>query len=131
RVELRLDLEPDLPSVTGDARALNQVFLNLLKNAVEALEGRGGTLLGSGCREGEGGRSEGRDDGPGLAPEGVARGLQPLPTQKAAGRGTGLGLAISRRIAGEHGGSLEAGPAAEGGARFVLRLPIDGGARAA
>ncbi|HZO08479.1 MAG TPA: ATP-binding protein, partial [Myxococcota bacterium] len=131
RVELRLDLAPDLPSVEGDARALNQVFLNLLKNAVEALEGRGGTIWVSGRREGEGVRVEVRDDGPGIAPEALARVFEPFHTTKSAGRGTGLGLAISRRIASEHGGSLEAGSAAEGGAAFVLRLPLAGGAHAA
>ena len=131
RVELRLEVEPGLPSVEGDARALNQLFLNLLKNAVEALEGRGGTIWVSGRREGEGVRVEVRDDGPGIAPEALARVFEPFHTTKSAGRGTGLGLAISRRIASEHGGSLEAGSAAEGGAAFVLRLPLAGGAHAA
>ena len=131
RVELRLELAPDLPSVEGDARALNQVFLNLLKNAVEALEGRGGTIWVSGGREGESVKIEVRDDGPGIAPEALPRVFEPFYTSKLAGQGTGLGLAISRRIAGEHGGSLEARPPAEGGACFVLRLPLRGGARAA
>ena len=76
-------------------------------------------------------RIEVRDDGPGIAPEALARVFEPFHTTKAAGRGTGLGLAISRRIAADHGGTLEARAAAEGGACLALRLPLAGGPRAA
>ena len=68
RAELHLDLAPELPPVECDPRALNQVFLNLLKNAAEALEGRGGTVWPSARLEGEGVRVEVRDDGPGTGP---------------------------------------------------------------
>ncbi len=131
RVELRLDLAPELPAVEGDPRALNQVFLNLLKNAAEALEGRGGTVWVSACQEGEWVRVEVRDDGPGIAPEALPRVFEPFHTTKPAGRGTGLGLSISRRIVSEHGGTLEVRSGPGAGASFAVRLPLRGGAGAA
>jgi signal transduction histidine kinase len=131
RVELRLDLPPELPAVEGDARALNQVFLNLLKNAAEALEGRGGTVWVSACQEGERVRVEVRDDGPGIAREAIPRVFEPFHSTKPAGRGTGLGLSISQRIVAEHGGSLELRSAPGEGASFTVLLPLDGGSRAA
>jgi signal transduction histidine kinase len=131
RVELRLDLDPGLPSVEGDPRALNQVFLNLLKNAAEALEGRGGTVWVSARAEGDAVRVEVRDDGPGIAPEALARIFEPFHTTKPAGRGSGLGLSISRRIVAEHGGSLEVESRPGAGATFAVRLPLRGGAVAA
>jgi signal transduction histidine kinase len=131
RIELHLDLDPDLPAVEGDPRALNQVFLNLFKNAAEALEGRGGTVWVSARREGDAVRVEIRDDGPGIDPEELPRIFEPFHTTKAAGRGTGLGLAISRRIVSEHGGTLEVESSPGAGARFAIRLPLPGGADAA
>jgi signal transduction histidine kinase len=131
RVELRLDLAPELPAVEGDPRALNQVFLNLLKNAAEALEGRGGTVWVSARREGDWVRVEVRDDGPGIAPEAIPRVFEPFHTTRSAGRGTGLGLSISRRIVAEHGGSLELHSAPGTGASFAVLLPLRGGAGAA
>jgi signal transduction histidine kinase len=131
RIELQLDLDPELPAVEADPRALNQVFLNLLKNAAEALEGRGGTVWVSARREGDAVWVEIRDDGPGIDPEELPRIFEPFHTTKAAGRGTGLGLAISRRIVSEHGGTLEVESSPGAGARFRVRLPLQGGAGAA
>jgi signal transduction histidine kinase len=131
RIELRMELAPDLPAVEADPGALNQVFLNLLKNAAEALEERGGTVWVSAHREGDAVRVEVRDDGPGIAPEQMARLFEPFHTTKAAGRGSGLGLSISRRIAADHGGSLEARSTPGAGTTLALRLPLRGGARAA
>jgi signal transduction histidine kinase len=131
RIELRLDLDPELPPVEGDPRALNQVFLNLLKNAAEALEGRGGNVWVSARREGDAVRVEVRDDGPGIDPAELLLVFEPFHTTKPAGRGTGLGLAISRRIVSEHGGTLEVESSPGAGARFTVRLPLQGGAGAA
>ncbi len=130
RVELRLDLAPDLPAVEGDPRALNQVFLNLLKNAAEALEGRGGTVWLSARGEGEGVCVEIRDDGPGIRPEQLPHLFEPFHTTKPAGRGTGLGLSISERIVAEHGGRLEVESSPGAGTRFAVRLPLRGGSGA-
>jgi signal transduction histidine kinase len=127
-IRLETDLADRVPLLFGDGRALNQVFLNLLKNATEALRGRGGTVsvyLGE-----EDGSIVVRvaDDGPGIPPECLGRLFEPFYTTKRAGDGTGLGLAISRRIVSDHGGSIEVESTGGEGSRFCVRLPIRGDA---
>jgi two-component system NtrC family sensor kinase len=124
RVEVRVEIEPDLPVLRGDARAINQVFLNLLKNAAEALEGRGGIVTVSAVVDGAWVVVRVRDDGPGVAPELHARLFEPFYSTKEAGRGTGLGLSISRRIVNDHGGSIEVSSAPGQGTTFTVRLPL-------
>jgi signal transduction histidine kinase len=123
RLESRLDA--DLPRVLGDASALKQVFLNLLKNAADALEKTGGTIRITADRgpEGRGVVVSVEDDGPGIDPVVQERVFDPFFTTKPAGRGTGLGLSICRRIAEAHGGTLEVASTPGSGATFTLRLP--------
>jgi signal transduction histidine kinase len=110
----------------GDARALNQVFLNLLKNAVEALEGTGGTVAVR-LRQGEGAVTvEIEDDGPGIDPALRERLFEPFVTSKPAGRGTGLGLPISRRIVQDCAGSLEVRSEPGRGTCFTVTLRAEG-----
>jgi signal transduction histidine kinase len=123
RVEARLELPETLPAVEGDARALNQVFLNLLKNAAEAFDERGGQIHVRAVPEGDSILVEIRDDGPGIAAELQARVFEPFFSTKEAGRGSGLGLSISRRIVSEHGGSLELVSEPGAGCCFRMRLP--------
>jgi signal transduction histidine kinase len=126
-VELQAELADELPLIPGDARALNQVFLNLLKNGTEALEGRGGTVSVALRQEGRSLVVEVRDDGPGITPELQERLFEPFFSTKAAGRGTGLGLSISSRIVTEHGGSMEVESCEGVGTTFRVRLPIRSG----
>ena len=124
RVEVRVEIQENLPVLTGDARAINQVFLNLLKNAAEALEGRGGVVTVSAVVEGAWVVVRVRDDGPGVAPELHTRLFEPFYSTKEAGRGTGLGLSISRRIVNDHGGSIEVESAPGQGTTVAIRLPV-------
>lgn len=103
---------------------LNQVFLNLLKNAAEALEGRGGIVTVSAVVDGAWVVVRVRDDGPGVAPELHTKLFEPFYSTKEAGRGTGLGLSISRRIVNDHGGSIEVESAPGQGTTFSVRLPV-------
>jgi len=123
--EIDLDVRiPDtLPRVPGDPRALNQVFLNLMKNAAEALDGRGGTISVAARPDDDSVVVEVGDDGPGIDPEVQMRLFDPFFSTKEAGRGTGLGLSISRRIVLEHGGALDVRSAPGRGTTFTLRLP--------
>jgi len=127
RAGVRVDVQIDgnLPRVRGDAGALSQVFLNLLKNAGEALETRGGRIGLEVRREGGSVLVEIRDDGPGVALEVRSRLFEPFVSTKDAGRGTGLGLSISHRIVTEHGGTLELRSGPGEGAVFTIRLPAE------
>jgi signal transduction histidine kinase len=125
-IEVRRHLEPELPAVTGDPRALNQVFLNLLKNAAEAFEGGRGVIDVRTFQQGGWILVEIQDDGPGVALEAADRLFEPFFSTKEAGRGSGLGLSITQRIVSEHGGRVEHVRPEEGGSCFRIHLPVAG-----
>jgi signal transduction histidine kinase len=127
RVRVEREYGPDLPPVSADPSALKQLFLNLLKNAGEALEETGGSVRVTAVRspEGRGVAVSVADDGPGIDASLRDRVFEPFFTTKPAGRGTGLGLSICRRIAEAHGGGLEVESTAGAGARFTVRLPVE------
>lgn len=113
---------PDLPPAYGDPVQIGQVVLNLVTNAVQAMDGPGGVLTLSGRADGTGAvELEVRDSGPGVPEDIRAHVFEPLFTTKA--RGIGLGLAVSRRLTEANEGSLDLAEASGGGAAFVLRLP--------
>jgi two-component system sensor histidine kinase HupT/HoxJ len=124
-VNLTVATEPT--PVLGRAGHIQQVVMNLVQNAVDALEGQAGGEIRLTVRP-EGPRAvlTVADNGPGV-PEALRPSIfDPFFTTKAVGRGTGLGLSISHKIAEEHGGTLalcDAGP----GACFRLDLPMAGG----
>jgi signal transduction histidine kinase len=128
-VDLRMELPERLPPVSGDPRAINQVFLNLLKNAAEALEGRGGVISVRATQEEGSVVVQIRDDGPGIAQDLLPRVFEPFYSTKGAGRGTGLGLSISRRIIAEHDGTIEVSSIDGEGASFTVQLPVQGDCR--
>jgi signal transduction histidine kinase/ActR/RegA family two-component response regulator len=117
---LETELEPDL-WVVGEDQRLQQVLLNLVNNAYDALAGGGGTALTiTASASPEWVEVSVRDDGPGLAEP--TRVFDPFYTTKPVGAGTGLGLSLVHRMVSEFGGSVEAFNAPEGGACIVLRL---------
>ena len=123
--QLEIDVEPGLPKLTADPASLNQVFLNLLKNAVEAQAGRRNARIRVRlAREGDHVVVRVADDGPGIAADALPRVFDPFYTTKDAEGGTGLGLSISHRIAADHGGSLTVESEEGMGAEFTLRLPL-------
>ena len=121
-VSLRLCVAADLPAVTADPERLEQVFLNLVGNAIEAVRGSGHVDLL--VRLHPGGFVEGvvADDGPGVPPEVLPHLFEPFFTTKAGG--TGLGLAVSDSIVRGFGGHITVGSQPGGGAVFTVRLPI-------
>ena len=128
RVQLVSRLADRMPRVTADSLQLQQVVLNLLVNAVEAMDGvtdrpRELTIT-SAAGETDEALIEVRDTGVGLDPTNTDRLFQSFYTTKADGMG--MGLAISRSIVAAHGGRLSAAPNEPHGARFRLTLPIDG-----
>ncbi len=122
-VELKSEVEPGLPQVLADSIQIQQVLLNLVRNAVEAVDGadsqRREVSLGV-RRAADGVQFTVRDTGPGLAPESRDKVFEPFYTTKADG--IGIGLPLSRSIADAHGGRLWAGAEAQGAA-FHLVLP--------
>ena len=123
--QVQLDLAPDLPLVNCIAPQLHQVFLNLLTNAVQALRGRGCIRVVTRRLEGAQVEMRFEDSGPGIAAEHLGRVFDPFFTTQAVGQGMGLGLSISWGIVHRHAGLLSAHNRTEGGACFVLQLPLD------
>ena len=114
----------DLPLIQAYAGELNQVWTNLIDNAVDAMNGAG-TLTIRACRSGDWVQVEIEDDGPGIDEEIQSKLFDPFFTTKAPGHGTGLGLNISRSLVVQrHQGllSLESRP---GRTCFTVRLPLD------
>ncbi|MEW6721181.1 MAG: ATP-binding protein [Thermodesulfobacteriota bacterium] len=122
-VEVLASLREDLPPCRGDKRLLEQVLLNLLSNAVQAMEGRNGERrirVTSAMENGEIAITV-ADTGPGIPEELRDKVFEPFFTTR--GSGTGIGLSISRKIVTEHGGTLRAGTCEGGGALFTILLP--------
>jgi len=124
RVLLRIDLAADRPIVRGDRVQLQQVVLNLLLNAIDAMRevhDRPRILLVTTREEAESLLLSVRDEGAGFADASVERLFDPFYTTKA--KGMGVGLAISRTIIENHGGRLNAASNADHGATLTCRLP--------
>ncbi len=133
--EIDRRFDPELPSVLCHAGEMNQVFLNLIVNAAQAIEASGKSLPGriavTTSRDGEQVTIRIEDSGTGI-PEGLRdRIFDPFFTTKDVGKGTGQGLAICRNVVvTKHGGSIEVDGREGQGAIFTLRLPIEGHAAA-
>jgi C4-dicarboxylate-specific signal transduction histidine kinase len=122
-IEVRTRFDEDLPEVFADAGALDQVFLNLLKNAIEAIDDRSGSIEVVARSVRDTVVIEVRDDGPGLSVSNQEQLFAPFVTTKRAGRGSGLGLSISRRIISDHDGTIRFLPDRETGTVVEIVLP--------
>jgi len=144
RVQIRLDLDPQLGVIEADRGRVRQILNNLLVNALEALEGydlRGKTagsraIVDISTRLQQARNAEWAhsvvtvcDNGPGFPRELLGRVFDPYVTSKP--RGTGLGLAIVKKIVEEHGGRIDAENRPEGGASVRVTLPLRDSTRAA
>lgn len=129
-VELRTHLSKDLPLVPADRVQMQQVMLNLIVNAIDAMSGVGDRprelVVGSGRSDPNDVLIEVRDSGPGLDPADLNRLFDSFFTTKP--EGMGMGLSISRSIVDAHGGRLWATPNEPHGAIFQFTLPIEGSA---
>jgi signal transduction histidine kinase/FixJ family two-component response regulator len=126
KIRVEIDLDPALPFVQGDPGLLQQVLMNLVGNAQQAIEqhGQGGTIRLRTKRSGESRvLLEVADSGPGIPQAILARIFDPFFTTKPAGVGTGLGLAIVLSVVREHGGQVHVLSPPQGGAVFQIELP--------
>jgi signal transduction histidine kinase len=120
-VRLSAEVEPDLPTVDGFGGELNQVWSNLIDNAIDAVN-NGGSVEVSARRQDGAVVVRVVDDGPGIPPEVRDRIFEPFFTTKPQGDGTGLGLAIARTLVGQHEGEIEVESRA-GHTEFRVTLP--------
>lgn len=115
-------VEPS-PRLNCNPTEMEQVFVNLLRNASEAQPGRANVRICSELR-GQEVRIRVSDDGPGISPADLERIFDPFYSSQRAKGGTGLGLSITHRILATHGGTIRATPESERGAIFEIALPI-------
>jgi signal transduction histidine kinase len=121
KVEITATLEPDLPLIRADSVRLTQALLNVIINGIQAISG-GGRVSVSTSRTAEYLSLRVQDTGPGIPPNELGEIFDPYFTTKP--EGNGLGLWIAQQIALAHGGDLHAENAPDGGAVFVLTLPL-------
>lgn len=128
-IEVVEELAPNLPEVQGDPDQLNQVVVNLLINAAQALEDHAGprriTLSTAWLRRNGEVELRVADSGPGVPEELRRRVFDPFFTTKPTGSGTGVGLSVCHGMIAAHGGSIHAEAAPGGGALFRVRLPAE------
>ncbi len=125
-VRLEVQIPDGLPAIMGDLRTLQQVFMNLLVNAMQATPPEGAISLSArDDRSGPGGfvRFEVRDTGSGIPPEALQHIFEPFFTTKEVGRGTGLGLAVTYAIIKRHGGRIDVKSEPGQGTTFSVHLP--------
>ena len=120
-VEIKLDLDPDLPAVMADSTQVKQVFLNLTQNAIQAMPDGGELVIASKRIPGQVEISF-IDKGLGMPPEQIAKIFDPFFTTKD--EGTGLGLSVSYRIIENHRGGIEVTSEVGAGTTFKVRLPV-------
>jgi signal transduction histidine kinase len=114
----------EIPDITCASSQINQVFLNLVTNAVQAMPGERGTLTLTTKMEGEGIAVEVADNGSGIPADVLPKIFDPFFTTKEVGKGTGLGLSISYKIVQQHGGKISVESKPGMGTKFTVWLPL-------
>ena len=126
-IKLEWRLDPDLPQIMGDSSQLNQVFTNLIVNALDALDGKGTLSLTTYFDdEAEEVVAIVGDTGCGIDPDILPRLFEPFFTTKPVGEGVGLGLSTSYSIVKRHNGRIDVDSLPGEGARFAVHLPLQG-----
>jgi two-component system NtrC family sensor kinase len=123
-IELGIDVDPELPVIQAVAGQLEQVLINLITNAVHAVENGGKVTVGARVHGPSTIELEVADSGPGIPDADRERIFEPFFTTKPDGKGTGLGLPIVRNIIDQHHGEISVGSSDLGGAAFRVILPI-------
>ncbi|EGB13381.1 integral membrane sensor signal transduction histidine kinase [Pseudodesulfovibrio mercurii] len=124
QVDFDLDLDESMPRISASATELQQVLLNLVNNAIQAMEPDGGKLfIRCGVEEGQAAITV-EDTGPGIPAANLARIFDPFFTTKPVGKGSGLGLSICFGIIHQMGGEIDVESTVGKGTRFTIRLPL-------
>jgi len=117
--------------VPCDLQQMSHVFMNLILNAAEAMEGSGRLTVRTAQRSADWVQVGIADTGPGIPSDVLPKIFDPFFTTKEEGKGTGLGLSVAYRIVQNHGGRLWAQNREDGGVEFVIELPVAGDKEAA
>ena len=132
--EFRMQLDPQLPWVPCQPEIINQVVVNMLVNAAQAIAGKGeaapGHVVVSTCSAGDGVEISISDDGAGMAPSVQARIFDPFYTTRPVGEGTGQGLSTAHSVIRKHGGTIAVDSAPGRGSCFRIHLPLAEGQQA-
>jgi two-component system NtrC family sensor kinase len=124
-IEIQTNYDPDLPLTTTDPNQLQQVFLNIINNSIDAIDKEGKiTLKTRGLAENKELAIDISDNGPGIPKEVLPKIFDPFFTTKVVGKGTGLGLSISYTIIKQLGGRITADSEAGKGTTFTIWLPV-------
>ncbi len=128
-IRLELNLNEKMPEIESDQGLLQQVFLNIINNAIDAVRD-GGEIVVSTMAAAEGGlKIMVRDDGEGIPKDVMKHIFEPFFTTKEKGKGTGLGLSLSYGIIRRLGGTIEADSILHKGTTFVITLPLKSGGK--
>ena len=122
-VDVTRHYAPNLPEIEGYGSELNQVWTNLVDNAVDAMDGRGAIDIYADATDDGGVQVRVCDTGPGIPPDVLPRLFEPFFTTKAPGVGTGLGLHITHAVVSRHDGRIEVESEAGKGTCFIVTLP--------
>jgi len=122
KLDLVLELSHDLPLVRCNPTQIEQVIVNLLRNASEASSGLASVRVRTASADGHAELTV-EDNGPGIPPEQLERIFDPFHSTRRNKGGTGLGLSIAYRVVADHGGTIRAYNRTGGGAAFVVELP--------
>ena len=123
-IQVNIDFSKELPMIRGNFRNLEQVFLNLLINAIQAMPSGGMITLKAAKESKEYIRIDIQDSGIGIKPENLEYIFEPFYTTKEVGQGTGLGLAVTYALVKKHGGYLEVQSQVNIGTKFSIYLPF-------
>ncbi len=127
-IKVQKELQPDLPKIVASEDQLQQIFMNMISNAVEAMEPKGGGTISIVTRLKE---KEGKvliafsDTGVGIETEDISRVFEPFFTTKKKGKGVGLGLSVVYGIIQDHGGSIQVESHKDKGTVFTIELPLE------
>jgi len=124
-IRLKFKSDPSLPSILASEDQLQSVWLNLLLNAIDALDKEPASVSVQTRKVGSEILISVTDNGKGIPPERLTRIFEPFYTTKAPGRGTGLGLSVSHRIVKQHGGTIRVESKLGSGSEFTVILPAN------
>jgi signal transduction histidine kinase len=123
KIQIIKDLAQDIPVLMVDKNKMEQVFINIILNAIQAMNGKEGTLLIKAYAEDNKCILSFTDSGEGIPTDILPRIFDPFFTTKPVGEGTGLGLSVSKSIIEQHGGTIYV-ETSERGSTFTVELPL-------